>query len=71
MEIEKSPASAEEAYSLATTRYKAGLGTLLHVSAAELAVLEQRSARADLQARSLAATIALARALGGGFGEAK
>ncbi len=71
METEKALASAEEAYDLATTRYKAGLGTLLQVISAEMAVLEQRNARAELQARGLAVSIALARALGGGFEEGK
>ena len=68
-EVETALASAEEAYGLATTRYKAGLGTLLQVIAAEVPVLEERTARADLQARALAASIDLARALGGGFEE--
>ena len=69
VEIEAALASAEEAYRLATTRYKAGLGTLLQVIAAEMPVLEQRGARADLQARSMTIAINLARALGGGFNE--
>ena len=68
-EVETALASAEEAYSLATTRYKAGLGTLLQVLAAEQPMLEQRAARADLRARALSVSINLARALGGGFEE--
>jgi outer membrane protein TolC len=52
------------------TRYKAGLGNLLQVLAAEMAVLEQRNLYADLQSRALALSINLMRALGGGY-EAK
>jgi len=60
-------ASAEEAYDLALTRYKAGLGSLLQVLSAETSVLEQRNVRAELQSRELALSINLIRALGGGF----
>lgn len=59
--------AAESAYDLATQRYRAGLGTLLVVLSAEGNVLTQRRAVADLDARHLAAEIALARALGGGY----
>jgi NodT family efflux transporter outer membrane factor (OMF) lipoprotein len=69
-ELETALAAAEEAYSLAATRYDAGLGTLLQVIAAEMPVLEQRVAGAELQARALSLSINLARALGGGFEEA-
>jgi NodT family efflux transporter outer membrane factor (OMF) lipoprotein len=69
-DVERALASAEEAYALAVTRYKAGLGTLLQVLAAEMAVLEQRNLYADLQSRALALSINLMRALGGGY-EAK
>ena len=66
-EVDAALGSAEEAYALATTRYRAGLGTLLQVITAEMAVLEQRSTRADLQARAVNVSINLTRALGGGF----
>lgn len=66
-QVETALASAEEAYGLAVTRYKAGLGSLLQVFTAEMAVLEQRTLRADLQSRELALSINLIRALGGGF----
>ena len=66
-EVDQALASAEEAYALATTRYKAGLGNLLQVITAEMQVLEQRSTRADLQARASSVSIQLVRALGGGF----
>jgi len=69
-EVESALASAEEAYALAVTRYKAGLGSLLQVLTAEMAVLEQRNLRADLQSRELALSIDLMRTLGGGY-EAK
>jgi len=66
-EAEAALASAEEAYDLALTRYKAGLGSLLQVLSAETSVLEQRNVRAELQSRELALSINLIRALGGGF----
>ncbi len=59
--------NAETAYSIATQRYQAGLGTYLHVLAAETAVLAQRRAAADLQARVLDNQVQLMRALGGGY----
>ncbi|HEY7241246.1 MAG TPA: efflux transporter outer membrane subunit [Burkholderiales bacterium] len=69
-QVESALAAAEEAYSLAVTRYKAGLGSLLQVLTAEMAVLEQRNLHADLQSRALALSVNLVRALGGGY-EAK
>jgi NodT family efflux transporter outer membrane factor (OMF) lipoprotein len=66
-EADSALAAAEEAYDLAVTRYKAGIGSLLQVLAAETQVLEQRNLRADLQSRELALSINLIRALGGGF----
>jgi len=66
-EVENALASAEEAYRLAVTRYKAGIGSLLSVLSAETSVLEQRGLRADLQSRELALSINLIRALGGGY----
>src|SRR5947207_66636 len=66
-EVDSALAAAEEAYSLAVTRYQAGIGSLLQVLAAEMQVLEQRTLRAELQARELAVSINLIRALGGGF----
>ena len=66
-EVDSALAAAEEAYNLAVTRYKAGIGSLLQVLAAETQVLDQRNLRADLQSRELALSINLIRALGGGF----
>jgi len=66
-EADTALAAAEEAYNLAVTRYKAGIGSLLQVLTAETQVLEQRSLRTDLQSRELALSINLIRALGGGF----
>jgi len=66
-EVDSALAAAEEAYSLAVARYQAGIGSLLQVLAAEMQVLEQRTLRAELQARELAVSINLIRALGGGF----
>jgi outer membrane protein TolC len=66
-EADAALASAEEAYALAVTRYKAGLGSLLQVVSVETQVLEQRALRAELHARELSLSINLIRALGGGF----
>lgn len=60
---------AEHAYALATTRYKAGLGTQLTVLNAESNVLQQRRLATDLQARRLDLQMALVKALGGGYQE--
>ncbi|MGN5480897.1 TolC family protein [Cupriavidus basilensis] len=60
---------AEHAYSLSTTRYKAGLGTQLTVLNAESNVLQQRRLATDLQARRLDLQMALMKTLGGGYEE--
>jgi NodT family efflux transporter outer membrane factor (OMF) lipoprotein len=61
--------SAESAYSLAKSRYQAGLGTYLTVLSAESAVLTQRRQGVDLRARAADAQLALMRALGGSLQE--
>jgi NodT family efflux transporter outer membrane factor (OMF) lipoprotein len=61
---------AERAYSLATMRYKAGLGTQLTVLNAESNVLQQRRLATDLQARRLDLQMGLMKTLGGGYREA-
>lgn len=66
-ELAQAQSHAETAYSIATQRYQAGLGNYLHVLSAETAVLAQRRAAADLQARALDTQVQLMRALGGGF----
>jgi NodT family efflux transporter outer membrane factor (OMF) lipoprotein len=60
-------AAAQDAYDLATLRYREGIGNYLQVLTTETQLLAQRSLDADLRARSLDVTIDLARALGGGF----
>jgi NodT family efflux transporter outer membrane factor (OMF) lipoprotein len=67
VEADAALASAEEAYQLALTRYKAGLGSLLQLITVETQVLDQRQLRAELRSRELAVSINLMRALGGGF----
>lgn len=62
-------AAADAAYGLALQRYQAGLSTYLTVLTAENAVLAQRRAATDLKARALDLSVALNRALGGGFAE--
>ena len=60
-------ATAQDAYDLATLRYREGVGNYLQVLTTETQLLGQRSLDADLRARSLDTSINLARALGGGF----
>lgn len=60
-------AAAEAAWRIARQRYEAGLGTYLHVLAAETAVLAQRRQQLDLGAQALGAQIGLAQAMGGGW----
>lgn len=59
-------ATAQDAYDLATLRYREGVGNYLQVLATESQLLAQRSLDADLRARALDLSIDLARALGGG-----
>ncbi len=60
--------SAQAASDLAGIRYRAGLGNVLAVLAAQATVLTQRRAELDLAARSAALNVTLAVALGGGYG---
>jgi outer membrane protein TolC len=59
--------TAQDAYDLATLRYREGVGNYLQVLTTETQLLAQRSLDADLRARSLDLSINLSRALGGGF----
>ncbi|MFO1326227.1 MAG: efflux transporter outer membrane subunit [Rubrivivax sp.] len=63
----ESAAAAEAAHALAQQRHAVGLAGRLPVLEAEAAVLQQRRAAVDLQARQLDAEVALIRALGGGY----
>jgi NodT family efflux transporter outer membrane factor (OMF) lipoprotein len=62
-------ATTAEAYNLALLRYREGIGNYLQVLSAEQPYLEQQSLDADLQAREIALSINLVRALGGGYQE--
>jgi NodT family efflux transporter outer membrane factor (OMF) lipoprotein len=62
-------AAAEDAYRIATLRYKGGLSPYLNVLTAENTLLSTRRSMADLQAQSLYLDVALVRALGGGFAD--
>ncbi len=62
-------ASSEDAYRIATLRYKGGLSPYLNVLTAENSLLAARRSVADLQAQSLSLDVALVRALGGGFAD--
>ena len=57
----------EQAYEVAVVRYKAGLSTYLTVLNAQTSVLQQQRADAELRARVLELSVALTRALGGGY----
>jgi NodT family efflux transporter outer membrane factor (OMF) lipoprotein len=59
--------AGEAGYAIAQLRYKGGLSTYVDVLSAENAVIAQRRAFADAQARVFTLDIALTRALGGGF----
>jgi NodT family efflux transporter outer membrane factor (OMF) lipoprotein len=59
--------AADAAFDLALQRYRAGLGNFLTVLTAQTNVLAQRRNDTELKARHLAAEVALARALGGGY----
>lgn len=63
----ESLAAGEAAYRVARLRYEGGLTTYLTLLTAEDAVIAQRRAVAQLEARGLALDAALVRALGGGF----
>jgi NodT family efflux transporter outer membrane factor (OMF) lipoprotein len=59
--------AAQAAWDIATSRYKAGLGTQLDVLAAQRPLLESDRQLTVLRAQRLAASIDLDRALGGGL----
>lgn len=59
--------AAERAAELATARYRAGLGTFLTVLTAQTNVLAQRRVGVDLKFRVADTSVALIRALGGGY----
>jgi len=59
--------AAQAALQLATTRYRAGLGTQLDVLAAQRPLLQFDQQLATLRAQRITATIDLDRALGGGL----
>lgn len=64
---ELATSNAQAAAELAVTRYRAGLGNFLTVLTAQGAVLSQRRAEVDLDARAAALDVSLALAMGGGF----
>jgi len=59
--------AAQQAWQIASTRYRAGLGTQLDVLAAQRPLLQLDQQLAGLRAQRLAASIELDRALGGGL----
>ena len=59
--------AGEQAYAVARLRYQGGLSSYVDVLTAENAVIDERRAYADAQARAFTLDIALVRALGGGY----
>ena len=70
-DVQASLADSEEAFRIATLRYKGGLSTYLNVLTAEDAAIIARRRNAELTARAFTLDVALVRALGGGFAEQK
>jgi NodT family efflux transporter outer membrane factor (OMF) lipoprotein len=60
-------AASERAYKVARIRYEGGLSEYVNVLTAEDALIVDRRAVADLEARAFTLDVALVRALGGGF----
>jgi NodT family efflux transporter outer membrane factor (OMF) lipoprotein len=60
-------AAGERAYFVAQLRYQGGLSTYVAVLSAEDAVIAERRAVADAEARGFTLDVALVRALGGGY----
>lgn len=60
-------AAGEAAYAVARLRYQGGLSAYVSVLSAEDAVIAERRAAAEAQARAFTLDVALIRALGGGF----
>lgn len=65
---DKAAADSRKAYDLSVLRYKGGLSPYTIVLTAQSTLIQQQRAQADLKAQTLAANVALVRALGGGFG---
>ncbi|MFX1679635.1 efflux transporter outer membrane subunit [Mitsuaria sp. CC2] len=65
----KSVAAAERSLALATNRYRAGAAAYLEVVTSQTAGLQARRSAVDLATRQRRATVALVRALGGGWQE--
>jgi NodT family efflux transporter outer membrane factor (OMF) lipoprotein len=59
--------AGEQAYAIARLRYQGGLSSYVDVLTAENAVIDERRAYADAEARAFTLDIALVRALGGGY----
>jgi outer membrane protein TolC len=65
--IDEAVEAAREAWRIQNNRYQGGLSNYLDVLSAEDTLLSNLRAQSDLQSRSFALDVALARALGGGY----
>lgn len=68
VDLKRATAAADEAANIAVLRYRGGLSNQLQVLVSADAVLANRRALADLEARQMTLDVALIRALGGGYG---
>ncbi|SFM93939.1 efflux transporter, outer membrane factor (OMF) lipoprotein, NodT family [Formivibrio citricus] len=68
---EEAVAAATEAHRVARNRYEGGLSSYLEVLSAEDVLLNSLRSLTDLQSRSFSLDVALIRALGGGYREAR
>lgn len=64
---DKAVASAQHSYDLSNQRYKGGVTSYLEVLTAETTLLSNQRTAIDLQTRQFVASVALVRALGGGW----
>jgi NodT family efflux transporter outer membrane factor (OMF) lipoprotein len=69
VQARQSLAAAEDAHRIARMRYEGGLSPLLEVFNAEASLVDRRRVVAELQARAMAADVALVRSLGGGYAD--
>ncbi len=64
---QKAVASAQNSFDLSNQRYKGGVTSYLEVLTAEAALLQNQRAAIDIETRRFVASVALVRALGGGW----
>jgi outer membrane protein TolC len=68
---DRAVASAERSLAISTSRYKGGVTTYLEVITAQTTQLANERTAADITTRQFAASVALIKALGGGWDTSK